>query len=336
MQKKPIDASVVICCYTEERWHYLEKAIASVKAQTCTPREVIVVVDHNPEMLRRVQTSFDNITVIENAELRGASGGRNSAIAVAQGEIIVFLDDDAVADPDWLEHLMAAFTSPDVLGVGGTTDTYWETGRPWWFPIEFDWVVGCTYRGVPTNLSPIRNLIAANMSTRRSVFERVGSFRSGFGRTGKNPIAAEETELCIRAQQQWPNGHFLFEPKARVYQHVPPARSDWKYFQSRCYAEGISKALVVKHVGANDGLSAERTYTLFVLPTGMLYGVWDALKGDLGGLGRAAAIFVGLLFTTCGYIAGTVQNKMTSWRQLFSPAGQLKSYSDNTLVQKGG
>jgi glycosyltransferase involved in cell wall biosynthesis len=330
------DISVVICCYTEERWDYIVQAIASVAQQTYRPREIIVVVDHNPSLLLRIQRTFENVKVVENSEPRGISGARNSGVAAAQGAILAFLDDDAVAYPDWLEHLLAAYTDPNVLGVGGTIDTHWETGRPSWFPEEFDWVVGCTYRGVPTTLSPVRNLIAANMSTRRAVFARVGNFQTGIGRLGKIPIGCEETEFCIRAYQQWPNGRFLYEPNARVYQHVPPARARWQYFQTRCYAEGISKAQVVKYVGSNDGLSSEWRYTFFVLPRGVVRGVIYAIAGDLHGLGRAAAIVAGLAITTYGYLVGTLQAKVAAWKEWLSQYNQSSRQTKASYVQKGG
>lgn len=313
MSKAIVDVSVVICCYTEERWRYLIQAIHSVKDQTLQPRELIVVVDHNPTLFMRVQQQFSDVKVVDNQEAQGISGARNSGVAAATGEILAFLDDDAVAYPDWLAHLMAAYTHPDVLGVGGIIDAQWETGRPTWFPAEFDWVVGCTYRGMPTALKPVRNLIAANMSTRRAVFARVGAFHHGIGRLGKLPIGCEETEFCIRAQQQLPNGRFYFAPKARVYQHVPPARARWHYFRTRCYAEGLSKATVVNLVGAGDGLASEWTYTLQTLPQGVLRGLVDLLtRGDVGGARRAGAIVLGLALTTTGYLRGRFAGRFGS------------------------
>jgi hypothetical protein len=174
------------------------------------------------------------------------------------------------------------------------------------------------------------------MSTRRAVFARVGNFQTGIGRLGKIPIGCEETEFCIRAYQQWPNGRFLYEPNARVYQHVPPARARWQYFQTRCYAEGISKAQVVKYVGSNDGLSSEWRYTFFVLPRGVVRGVIYAIAGDLHGLGRAAAIVAGLAITTYGYLVGTLQAKVAAWKEWLSQYNQSSRQTKASYVQKGG
>src|SRR5205085_69247 len=84
--------------------------------------------------------------------------------------------------------LLPAYANLEVIGVGGTVEPLWLHGRPPWFPPEFDWVVGCTYCGMPEVAGPVRNLIGCNMSFRREVFEGVGGFRSGIGRIGTYPL----------------------------------------------------------------------------------------------------------------------------------------------------
>src|SRR5205085_2959822 len=105
------------------------------------------------------------------------SGSRNSGVTVCRGEIVVFLDDDAVAAPDWLERLLQGYAEPQVVAVGGSIEPVWEEGRPRWFPPEFDWVVGGTYLGLPTATAQLRNLLGCNMSFRRSVLLEAGGFR---------------------------------------------------------------------------------------------------------------------------------------------------------------
>ncbi|MBA2383347.1 MAG: glycosyltransferase family 2 protein [Actinobacteria bacterium] len=299
------EVSVVVCAYTEARWNDLGAAVESVRRQSAPALEIIVVVDHNATLFARVREELEGVVAVENREERGLSGARNSGIAVASGSIVAFLDDDAVAAPDWLERLARGYADPRVLGVGGGVEPHWLGGRPRAFPTEFQWVVGCTYRGMPETTSRVRNIIGANMSLRRDVFVEVGGFRSGIGRVGTRPVGCEETELCIRAQRRWPEGVILFEPRAAVRHTVPASRAGWKYFTSRCYAEGLSKALVARFAGAEAGLSSERTYVVRTLPRGVARGVADALRGDVAGLGRAGAIVAGLLVTSVGYVVGT-------------------------------
>ena len=92
-----------------------------------------------------------------------------------------------------------------------------------------------------------------------------------------------------------------------IWHLVPADRSRFSYFRARCYAEGLSKALVTASVGAGDGLSSERRYTTRTLPSGVAAGLADAFRGDVSGLTRAGAITAGLTATVAGYAAGSVR-----------------------------
>ena len=299
--------SVVICAYSDERWDDLVAAVESVERQTAPPAEIVVVIDHNPRLLERVRAELPHVVAVANSGERGLSGARNSGIDVARGGIIAFIDDDAAAEPDWLARLRAAYADERVIGVGGVVEPVWLAGRPRAFPSEFQWVVGCSYRGMPETTSPVRNVIGANMSFRRNVFGEIGGFRSGIGRVGKRPVGCEETELCIRAHQRNPEAVVLYVPLARVLHRVPAARTRWRYFVSRCYSEGLSKALVARIAGARDGLATERAYAVRALTRGFGRGLAEALRGDVAGAGRAGAIALGLCATTAGYVVGAAR-----------------------------
>ncbi len=299
--------SVIICAYTEKRWSDLVKAVESLRQQTVAPDEVILVVDHNPALLALVQSEMPDVIAVENQEENGLSGARNSGVAAASGEIIAFLDDDAVAAPNWLEELLQEYADPQVVGVGGASLPIWVHHHPAWFPEEFNWVVGCSYRGMPVTTATVRNLIGCNMSFRREVFEAVGGFRNGIGRVNTRPVGCEETELCIRANQHWPDRAIRYKPDARVFHHVPGNRTSWRYFFARCYFEGIAKAFVSRYTGAKDGLASEWTYSLQTLPAGVLRGLaHTAVNFDPVGLVRAGAIVAGLGVTATGYLVGKV------------------------------
>jgi len=301
------DISVIICAYTEERWNDLVAAVESVKQQKLQATEIIVVIDHNPDLLKQVQDYLPHVTIVENTGVRGLSDARNSGIAVAKGHIVVFLDDDAIATPNWLMLLIEAFSDPQILGVGGPVKPLWLDSAPTWLPEEFHWVVGCTYRGIPQTTQEIRNPIGANMSFRREVFDTIGGFRGEIGRVGTQPLGCEETELCIRARQYWPQRSFLYQSEASVFHRVAGNRTCWSYFCSRCYSEGISKAFVSQYVGIKDSLASERSYTFQTLPQGVVHGLIDALfHRDLSGFARAGAIIIGLIVTTIGYLTGSI------------------------------
>src|SRR5215469_1976290 len=142
--------SVVVCAYTEDRWQKLSRAIGSIHDQHQAACEVILVIDHCPWLLERCRREFPGVAVVPNRFQRGLSGSRNTGLAKARGEVVAFLDDDAVASSDWIAVLGGHYEDAQVLGIGGLVEPLWEQGRPRWFPPELDWVVGCSYRGMPT------------------------------------------------------------------------------------------------------------------------------------------------------------------------------------------
>ncbi len=303
--KNSTDVSVIICAYTEERWPDIVAAVESIERQNVPAHELLLVIDHNQPLLERVRAHFPNVKAIENSGPPGLSGARNSGIAHARGSLVAFLDDDATADPAWLERLCRCCQDARVLGAGGTVEPVWSVKQPAWFPREFNWVVGCTYLQPPEQPVVVRNPFGGCTCFRRAIFEVIGGFRSEIGRTQALPMGCEETELCIRANQQWPEKFFLYEPRAKIHHTIPPKRATWRYFRSRCYAEGLSKALVARCVGTKDGLASERAYTFRVLPLGIARGIRDGLLHlDPAGFARAGAIIGGLFLTTLGYVTG--------------------------------
>jgi glycosyltransferase involved in cell wall biosynthesis len=307
--------SVVICVYTEDRWDQICAAVQSVRAQSLPCAETIVVVDYNRALYERLTAALHDVTVVENTSTKGLSGARNTGSALARGEIIAFLDDDATAHPDWLKFMDDSYTNPSITGVGGLTLPSWETARPWWMPEEFYWVIGANYLGMPPSGAPVRNLLGGNMSFRREVFAiNDDGFRADIGRSAsKRPLGCEETEFCIRLTQRSPGTVLVMDHRAIVWHFVSDKRCRFSYFLSRCYAEGISKAQVTANVGSGDGLSNERAYVTRTLPLGVLRGVADAFRGHPAGLGRAGTIIAGLGMTGIGYI-GAKLNAVTAKR----------------------
>jgi glycosyltransferase involved in cell wall biosynthesis len=308
---EPPDVSVVICSYDPERWDDLLGAVGSVRAQTAQPLEIILVVDRNDALRRRVAGRFPDLRVVANARQGGISGARNTGTDHARGEIVVFLDDDAIAEADWLERLLVAYDDDAVLGVGGQILPLWRFGRPRWFPAEFDWVVGCSYVGLPEDRARVRNPIGAALSARRTVLRELGGFDHSMGRVSAADHTevtgtADETELCIRATKRWPERFWLYEPGARVHHIVPRPRMSWRFFVGRCQMEGTAKALLTDIAGTGQSLASEQRYVRVTLPLGVARELRSAVRGDPWGLARAGTIVAGTAITAAAYVRGRV------------------------------
>ncbi|NLG97644.1 MAG: glycosyltransferase family 2 protein [Chloroflexi bacterium] len=301
---KQLDFSVVICTYTEARWQDLTEAVESVRQQNLPPLEIIVVVDGNPALYEKIRREIPDVICVENFGAKGASGSRNSGAAAAKAQAIAFLDDDAVAEPDWLAQLSKGLCISSAAGVGGRINPLWQSKRPVWFPNEFDWVVGGTYRGMPETLAPIRNAWTGNLAVRKQIFEAVGGFRSGFGKIGARS-QPEDTDFCIRVTQRFPDKKWFYIPEAVVWHKTPASRATFLYFLTRTYNEGWGKASLATLVGSRDGLSEEFRYTGKVLTRALYRNFIQAFQSrNTAGFRQNGAILSGLFAAGFGYFHG--------------------------------
>jgi glycosyltransferase involved in cell wall biosynthesis len=295
--------SVIIAAFSMKRWDSLCDAVASVQAQTVSALETIVVIDHHPGLLARARRELGGVTVIANGGTRGASATRNTGVAASQGELVAFLDDDAIATPRWLEALLSHFADPSVVGVGGRLDPLWATSRPRWFPPEFDWAVGASYRGMPERSEPVRNVWSNNMAIRRTVFDMVDGFRNDFGKVGTRS-RPEDTDLCLRASEGHGGGTWIYEPTGVAGHRVPAERTTLRYFAYRCFHEGWGKAALAELNGTDKSTSVEQRYARCVLPAALVRGLRETSRGDATGGLRSAAIVGGFTAAMIGFLAG--------------------------------
>lgn len=313
--------SVVVPTWSWDRRAELARCLRAVERQTLAPDETIVVVDHNAELLDWVRWSFPRVRATANRYDRGVVGARNTGAELASGEVVVFTDDDTEAEPTWIESLSRCFADPGVVGVTGELVPSWSGSEPRWFPAEFYWVFGCSYTGLPTEIAPVRNPIAANMAVRAAQLREIGGFRQGVaprqiryrGVVIAGGHALEDTELGIRIGQRWPEMRWLYQPHATVRHTVGPEQATLNYLVRRSFEEGASKAHLARTMGGQQGLSTERRYVSVILPMGMARGVWQALRGDRHGLARAGAIAIGLLSSGLGFLA---ESFARPWRPL--------------------
>jgi glycosyltransferase involved in cell wall biosynthesis len=303
--------SVVICAYTIKRWPETQAAVTSVLSQRPGPAQVLVVIDHNPELVEIAQRELIGVTVLANAGSRGLSGARNTGLRAATEPITAFLDDDAAARACWLASLVAPYDQADVAATGGGIHPRWVRSRPAWLPPEFDWVIGCSYSGLPESSAAIRNPIGANMSFRTQAALEAGGFNADIGRVAGLPRGCEETELAIRVTAQL-GATVMYVPEAAVDHVVGPERARVTYFLRRCWHEGRSKAAIVRLVGASSGLERERRQAAVVIPAALRRDLRSLLRGKPSGGMRMAASVGGLGVAAAGYITGRLLSPLAA------------------------
>ena len=246
--------SVVMCTYDPAIENHLRAAVESLFAQTYDDIELILVVDGDAELCERAIETYefhDECVVICNATNRGISASRNRGLGVATGEVIAFMDDDAVADPDWITELVRTYTETDAIAVGGRMTPIWLTRRPRMLPDEFLWLVGVNDRGFAEPGAEIRNTFGSNLSVKREVLAELGGFEPSVGTHHRRSLQAEEAELGSRLRASFGRG-VRYNPDARVGHKVFPHRTELTWLLARCFWQGYSKALVT-HRGPATG-----------------------------------------------------------------------------------
>jgi GT2 family glycosyltransferase len=301
--------TAIVCAYTLDRWELFLASVESLRAQTAPPLEIIICIDHNDEMLKCALDSdvvggdgSIPVTVVANRYDGRLGSARTTAAEMASGDILLFLDDDARAEPDLLEYLLAPYRDPSVVAVGGAPVPDYPRPRPVWFPYEFDWVFGCVYAGMPTRLAPTTRLIGATMSVRRHALQQIGYFHSD---------NHDDMDMCHRLAQRWPDKQILFEPKAIAQHSVHPDRLTWRYFWRRCFSVNRGKAAAHRNLPGSGDLDADRRFVGNALGRGVRREAEQIRRGDLGGLLRIACLNAGILLAASGYLTGVVEYWLT-------------------------
>jgi glucosyl-dolichyl phosphate glucuronosyltransferase len=230
-----MDVSVVICTYN--RALSLKGALASL-ADMKVPDEVsweVVVVDNNSnDQTRSVVEQFAQQTpnlryVFESNQ--GLSLARNRGIKESIGHIISFIDDDVMVAPDWLLEVKRAFDGSAVACVGGKVPLRKDLDLPDWWCKEYNASLGQFDKGEEAIILDSRSQgkvgIGANLSFRRSCFEKYGNFRRDLGRVGASVLMGEDIDFCDRLRR---HGELsMYTPRAIVYQCPDVSRITKRY-----------------------------------------------------------------------------------------------------------
>lgn len=251
--------SVVVCTYTMDRYDVFTEAVESALAQTYEQIEVVLVIDGNPEVYDRAVAEYcdqEHVVIHDNDENRGISYSRTKGAELASGDIVAFIDDDGVAEADWITKHVETYEETDAVAVAGYVAPNWQTEKPDFFPEEFYWLVGCTELGFAEDGEEIRNGYGSNVSYRRDVFLNVGGYDMNTGRKGDRHIQAHEAPVGIRIREEYGKG-IIYTADAIVYHTLFDYRGEFRWLLFRSFWQGFSKRVMeLLYPGAQGNESA--------------------------------------------------------------------------------
>ena len=257
--------SVIICTHSLDNKQNLMDAVDSILNQTLKELEIIVVVDGSEELYKWIAKAYDaqeRVKAVSIKENRGICSARNTGINAAQGDLVVFSDDDAVAEKRWIENLVDTYHKHDAIAVGGKILPIWLSKQPDYFPDELGWLVGITYEGfAEERVVEVRNTFGPNMSFRKDVFEKIGLFTEefGFSKKGLSCLQGEEAEFALRMKQGLGQG-VIYNPRAVVYHKIPAWKTERRTLLRRAFYQGYSKALLKRFSPSHNTLTTEEYY----------------------------------------------------------------------------
>jgi glycosyltransferase involved in cell wall biosynthesis len=272
-------ASVVINVHGGTGYDQFAAAADSVLRQGYDPLEFVVVVSDAPSLRTDIEREYGDapgtrIVVLPDDE--GLSAARNAGAEAATGDVVVFTDDDVVADPGWVAELMAMYHAYDPVGVGGHVLPLWPDEEPWYLPAEFYWLVGVMHDNFVRmpGAQPVRNTFGCNISFVREAFLDAGGFRVDLGKNQENPLQGEEAELCERI-----GGEFWYTPDAVVRHRVDAGQLTLRYLITRSFWQGYSKAALAEDMGS------ESTFLTDLVTEGIPSRLRRPTRATLGELG---------------------------------------------------
>lgn len=271
MDKIEPTISIISSSYTMERYSDLTELLDSIQSQTYRNFEIILVTEKSRELHEGLKAyaakkGYDNTRVIFNFGPEGLSQARNIGIRAAKGDIITFLDDDAIPFPDWLANIVKTFSEDNsVIGVTGVASPLWRDEAPTWFPEEFYWMIGCTAWSHLTETTEVRNVWGANMSfTRGALTEDCIFNEDEFGSSvahekGKPGLICDDTELSLRMKRRTKK-RLVCNPEIKIWHKVYAYRLKPGFIRRYAYQHAYSKAVIKRNYksnGAGDVLSRE-------------------------------------------------------------------------------
>jgi glycosyltransferase involved in cell wall biosynthesis len=181
----------------------------------------------------------------------GIAHARNRGIEAARGRLVAFMDDDALADPSWLESLVAAFDAHggEMTAVGGPVRGIWEGTRPNWLRGHLPSFLSLLNYGPEARECriPHEPLFGCNLATGREAALGLGGFRPSLGRAGARLLSSDEVDFQLRLRRA--GGHVYYEPRASVGHRIPAERMTRRWFLRRLYAQGVSDAVLAREAG---------------------------------------------------------------------------------------
>ena len=237
--------SIIICSYN--RASYISDALTSLYCQSAGLKafEVIIVDNNSTDNTKEVyaiwrQTNTNGQFTFISETQQGASFARNTGAAIAKGQWVCFMDDDAVATPNYVENILKHIQNkPDAVGFGGRIIPKYIPSEPKWMSYYVSSLVGnFDYAPIACAFENGKYPLESNMIVKKSVYDKIGGFNVNLpGVVGTLRIGGEGKELFYKILAL---GHIIYYDPTICVHHVVEVKKLTSEYMYRV-ASGIGR-----------------------------------------------------------------------------------------------
>jgi glycosyltransferase involved in cell wall biosynthesis len=247
--------SIVVPFFSRQRLGDVKELLDSIHVQQYDGIETLVIAERLPLFVEEISSyvkemGYKGVRVLFNQGEWGSYSARNLGIEQASGDIIAFIDDDALLLDGWADETARHYAEDEsVIGLTGPILPLWQDESMAWFPREFYWIFSCTYWDW-SGKREVRNGYGTNISFRRQAFDIGGVFKNSLegeekGKSDWQRPGVKETEFSVRVVTRT-GKRIVYNPDIRVKHKVYPYRLSTAFIIRRAYWEGYGKAWLGK------------------------------------------------------------------------------------------
>ena len=276
--------SIIICSYN--RASYISDALTSLYNQSSELDncEVIIVDNNSTDNTKEVyaiwrQTNTNGQFTFISETKQGASFARNTGAAIAKGQWVCFMDDDAVATPNYVENILKHIQNkPDAVGFGGRIIPKYIPSEPKWMSYYVSSLVGnFDYAPIPCAFENGKYPLESNMIVKKSVYDKIGGFNVNLpGVVGTLRIGGEGKELFYKILAL---GHIIYYDPAICVHHVVEVKKLTSEYMYRV-ASGIGRGEKTRTLNISIGAYLMKILEyIFKLGAAIVLGIKYILQG---------------------------------------------------------
>ncbi len=240
---------ITACICTYKRYDLLPLAIQSLIDQNLPKDKYkIMIVDNSPHLEKADEFGkkyhSPPFIIYKIEKIPGLSNARNVALRECETEYISYMDDDAIASPDWLERIVEAFETfgDNAVCVGGRVDPIWEVPRPSWLSEELmGYLSVVNWGGSEIRIAePHEWFAGTNIAFRVKDILEAGGFNVNLGRIGSGSVLLSNEEILLINHLREKGKEMVYHPFAVVKHLVPADRLTQNWFRKRVAWQAIS------------------------------------------------------------------------------------------------